>query len=463
MQRKPIGLPRAEIFGALEITKADNLLFAVHPPERTDSYAMNAGWSMCGYRRVLSALSPVLLVMTALGGCSASFAPTASGHLMMYRSLGAPNTRRQPASVISEGIERHLKTVFISDVLDDPTNSETSAEVYPALQQIGREEGFTVKVAEGSPTVWIRDDFLALSDGVFLAPSQNRHFRKALRDLKAYRAPHGHVYNPTEGRVGRLDEIAVYKLHARENGIAIRVSRVYLEGGNVMVIPKADGTKGVLIGMSSLLISTFLLSREGAFPPSTSFPDKLKATRLIIAGELGIDPGQVTYLDQPEFHLDTFLTPGENGQVFIEDPAYSNAIVNALLRGPRLSSAEHGALKQKLYPAPVLSTLQAELKPIIYELRGAGYRVIGIPGEYNGDLGKYHPFVDTDFMNGIVATGKNGEKYDITGQSPTAPLNGVFRKVMARYGITVLFIPDTQGLLYERGSIHCVTNEQIEP
>ena len=98
------------------------------------------------------------------------------------------------------------------------------------------------------------------------------------------------------------------------------------------------------------------------------------------------------------------------------------------------------------------------MKPTIEELRGAGYQVIGVPGEYNPN-----PVEDTDFMNGIVATGRNGERYDIVGQSPTTPLNGAFRKVMARYGITVFFVPDTQGLLYERGSVHCVTNEQIEP
>ena len=268
-----------------------------------------------------------------------------------------------------------------------------------------------------------------------------------------------------QGRVGRHHEVAALERHARENGLVIRNSRVYLEGGNVLVVPKADGTKGVLIGMSSLLVSTFLLSREGTFAPSASFPYKLKATKLVIAKELGVNPSQVTYLDQPDFHLDMFLTPGVNGQVFIEDPDYSNATINALLKEPGLSRLQRNALKGKLYgntsgprSAPSLSKLRAELKPTIDELRGAGYQVIGVPGEYNPN-----PVEDTDFMNGIVATGRNGERYDIVGQSPTTPLNGAFRKVMARYGITVFFVPDTQGLLYERGSVHCVTNEQIEP
>jgi hypothetical protein len=376
----------------------------------------------------------------------------------MYRSLGTPNAGRQPGSVINEGINRHLKTILISDLLDDPTTNEQSAEAYPALQRIGRQEGFTIKIVEAAPSVWIRDDFLTLSNGILLAPSQNSHVDEALNDLKAYRDPPGHVYATDQGRVGRHHEVAAFESHARENGLAIRHSRVYLEGGNVLVVPKADGTKGVLIGMSSLLVSTFLLSREGVFAPSTSFPHKLQATKLVIAKELGVDPSQVIYIDQPEFHLDLFLTPGENGQVFIEDPAYSNATINALFRSPELSESQRNALKEKLYANTALSTLQAELRPTIDELRNAGYQVIGVPGEYNPN-----PVEDTDFMNGIVATGKNGERYDIVGESPTAPLNGVFRKVMARYGITVFFVPDTQGLIYEQGSIHCVTNEQIEP
>ena len=133
-----------------------------------------------------------------------------------------------------------------------------------------------------------------------------------------------------------------------------------------------------MIGMSSLLVSTFLLSREGAFTPGTSFPNRLKATKLEIAKELGVDPGQVIYLDQPEFRLDMFLTPGENGQVFIEDPDYSNATINALIKSPGLSRVERSALKDKIYAntsghssAPSLSKLRAELKPTIDELRGA--------------------------------------------------------------------------------------------
>ena len=217
--------------------------------------------------------------------------------------------------------------------------------------------------------------------------------------------------------------------------------------------------------MSSLLVSTFLLNREGAFAAGTSFSDKLKATKRVIAQDLGVHSNQVTYLDQLEFHLDMFLTPGANGQVFIEDPAISNATVNALLQDPDLSKPQRDELKDKLYTriaasssAPSLSTLQAELKPTINELRAAGYQVIGVPGEYNPE-----PVEDTDFMNGIVATGVNGKPYEIVGQSPTTPLNGAFQKVMAHYGITVFFVPDTQGLIYERGSIHCATNEQIEP
>jgi eukaryotic-like serine/threonine-protein kinase len=417
---------------------------------------MNAKWSMRGLRQALSALSPFLLVVAA-GGCSAPVASTASVHFVRYQSIGTPRTEPQSGSVISEGIDRHLKTILISDIVDDPTNNEESAEVYPALQRIGRQEGFTIKVVEASPSVWIRDDFLALSDGALLAPSQNPHVQQALEDLEAYRDPPGHVYAVDQGRVGRNHEIAVYESHARENGLVIRNSRVYLEGGNVMVAPKADGAMGVLIGMSSLLVSTFLLSREGAFARGASFPSELRATKLIIASELGVNPSQVIYLDQPEFHLDTFLTPGVNGQVFISDPDYSNAMIKAILRDPGLSRGQRDALKEKLYAAPSLSTLRAQLKPAIDELRAAGYRVIGIPGEYSPN-----PVEDTNFMNGIVATGRDGRRYDIVGMSPTTPLNGAFRKVMGRYGITVFFVPDTQGLIRQRGIIHCVTNEQIE-
>ena len=419
---------------------------------------MNIAWSIRNYRWVVSILSLSLLAVAVLEGGFVPVVHAASRRSALYRS--SPRhayTEQQSGSVINEGLDRHLKTVSVSDVLDDPTNTEESAEVYPTLQRIGRQEGFTIKVVKASPTIWIRDDFLAMSNGVLLAPSSDSHVEGALKDLAAYRDPPGHVYATGQGRVAGDHEIAAFKSHARENGLVIRDSRVYLEGGNVMVVPKADGSKGVLIGMSSLLVSTFLLNREGAFAPGTSFPDKLKATQRVIAQDLGVDPRQVTYLDQLEFHLDMFLTPGANGQVFIEDPHDSNATVNALIRDPGLSKLQRHELKDKLYSNTALSTLRAELKPTIDELRGAGYQVVGVPGEYNPK-----PVEDTDFMNGIVATGADGKPYDIVGQSPTTPLNEAFRKAMAHYGIKVFFVPDTQGLIYDNGSIHCVTTEQVK-
>ena len=97
--------------------------------------------------------------------------------------LGFLHTEQQPGSIINEGLDRHLKLISISDILDDPTNNEESAEVYPTLQRIGRQEGFTVKVVEASPTVWIRDDFLGLSNDTLLAPSSDPDVKGALNDL----------------------------------------------------------------------------------------------------------------------------------------------------------------------------------------------------------------------------------------------------------------------------------------
>src|ERR1700743_410436 len=186
-----------------------------------DSHDMNADSSMRGYCRVLSALSPFLLVVAARGGCAAPAASTASGHLVIYRPLGASSTERQSESIISEGIDRHVKVILISDTLDDPAPNEESAEVYPALQRIGSREGFTIKIVESSPSDWTRDAFLTLSNGILLAPSQDPHVAEALKDLEAYRDPPGHVYEPDQGRVGRQHEIAVYEKHARENGLDI--------------------------------------------------------------------------------------------------------------------------------------------------------------------------------------------------------------------------------------------------
>src|SRR3984957_3234680 len=181
---------------------------------------MNVSWNIRGYRWALGVLSPFLLVVTALDGCSAPAASTASGHFVMYHSHGTPDTAGQSGSVISEGIDRRLKTILISDLLDDPTTNEQSAEAYPALQRIGRQEGFTIKIVEAAASVWIRDDFLTLSNGILLAPSQNSHVDEALNDLKAYRDPPGHVYATDQGRGGRHHEVAAFESHARENGLA---------------------------------------------------------------------------------------------------------------------------------------------------------------------------------------------------------------------------------------------------
>ena len=119
-------------------------------------------------------MSVCLLAVALLGGEVAPAAYVASrGSAMHEGPLGYLPTEQQPGNIIDQGLDRHLKLISLSDILDDPTNNEESAEVYPTLQRIGRQEGFTVKVVTASPTVWIRDDFLALSNGTWLAPSSD--------------------------------------------------------------------------------------------------------------------------------------------------------------------------------------------------------------------------------------------------------------------------------------------------
>ena len=74
---------------------------------------------------MLSILSLFLLAIAVLEGGIAPVVHAASRRSTMYRSpLGYPLTKQQLASVINEGADRHIKTISVSDILDDPTNNE---------------------------------------------------------------------------------------------------------------------------------------------------------------------------------------------------------------------------------------------------------------------------------------------------------------------------------------------------
>jgi len=362
-----------------------------------------------------------------------------------------PAPVRLSPSIIDQSTDRHLVKVYVNDRI----SAYDSGNIIPTMSRIGEQKDFAISRLSQAPSIWIRDDFLVLSNGAFLAPSSNPRVLDALSDFEAYPVPAGHIYARGQGRVARMQEIEDLKVFAHQNGIIVKESSVYLEGGNVLVTHKDDGSKGILIGMSSLLVSTFLLSLEGIVSLNMNFDAKLTVTKEMIAQELGVKTTQVIYLDQPFFHLDMFLTPGPDGKIFIEDPSLSNRTIFKLLRQPGLSEDTRKGLNDRLYLTPSLNQLQYGLQLTTNELRAAGYQVMGVPGEY-----RYEGGIDTNFMNGLMGTDRHGRRYYITNQSPISLLNMAFKQVMATYGIDVFFV-DTMDLLVNGGGIRCVTIEQI--
>ena len=91
----------------------------------------------------------------------------------------------------------------------------------------------------------------------------------------------------------------------------------YLEGGNVLNTICKDGSPGAIIGLESLNYTIDAMGLKGK-------PEDFKIASKQIAKDLNIKEANITFITQPDFHIDMFYRPLQDGTIAVPD--YQKAI-----------------------------------------------------------------------------------------------------------------------------------------
>lgn len=313
-----------------------------------------------------------------------------------------------------------------------------------------------------------------------------------------------------QGGVARQNSRSAAELAARfPNG---RVSETYNEGGNTLIGTLPNGDAYAIVGYDSLLTSTRLLELRDQQSPSpvftpealtaqrsamglalpfeqlpsdtrrliddtaqrlnrgpvapeqrsalrsqaTDFLAKMEITKGVLAEDLGIPVERLTFISQPDFHIDMHMRPMRPGEIMINDFGANDDLLKAALEMAEPGSweaAELGRMRER--NRELGRVLQPVMREIEDQLQAAGLTVTRAPGvlesppnpelppddSLRDDLQTRRNIRYTNFMNAIPMTrpGSNQLVY-LTNASSIAPLQQAYAAFLQeQFGISDVY------------------------
>ena len=248
--------------------------------------------------------------------------------------------------------------------------------------------------------------------------------------------------------------------------IPYKLSRGYLEGGNIIVSSNREGKIKVLIGADTTNFTHLILrqikffsssnessssstqtiaNRVEQLAPSLSEREtfaigrEMLAMKLISESELeekerlakivkeyvgqkefvkqvlwpeefGVAPEDIVEVPQAAYHLDVFIKTAPKGGLFVQDFGKTLDLLNEIQKANILTQKERPILKSYIEEA---TQLQKELQPIHNRvnacLEKAGFTVIGAPGTFHGESKGER--VDLNFLNAISGWSEKKQSY----------------------------------------------------
>jgi hypothetical protein len=363
--------------------------------------------------------------------------------------------------VVAESANRRLTTVQLGDSLLGGAAGTASA----VLQEAGARHGFEVSAFSGgnpdgeTENTWLEDLLVPLSDGSFLVPG-DLHLDAARASTEAAGLGVFGGGRPTD---------AVMAM-ATANGLQVRRSTVFVEGGNLLTMRGPDGAPLVVVGRSSLHVAGFQRQLQGCIAADADIDQVLQHARAVLATELGVAPSQVVDVPDGGGHVDMMVRPGPDGVVLVDDPAKVLDALRAAQQDPTLSTEQRELLDQITPTDAELPRWQDRsdlMSQVSAGLERAGMRVVPVPGVVPG-LGLRFP--GANFMNGVMATDAKGQLFYLTNDTKTdrpgrdvPALERAFQAAVAPLGVQVDFLP-TSNLIRRGGGLDCVTVEHaVEP
>ena len=343
-----------------------------------------------------------------------------------------------PTNNWSEGINREIRTIKLADI--DTENMQT---IENELRYIGMELGFNVQRVH-SGDVWIEDYTIRRADKkVYIQQQTSGEFisRKEKLDIITSRhdiSTSGMAAAAVDGKSKDYAKTVLPEEQVK--------SETYLEGGNVLNTLKSDGTPGAVIGEESIGYTLKSMNLENT-------PENVEIAKNKIAQDLGLKPGDVTYVPQIDFHIDMFYHPLGDGEMAVPD---YDAGIEMLKQGNIKSMDE--ATRQNLITK--LEELKSKADPILKKaennLSKSGYKIVKIPCF---SVPNDYTVPKINFMNSVGGTSKKAGTFLITNKSDYPELNDAVANVYKKNGIKNVYFVSTEPLLQKGGGIDCLTQE----
>ena len=355
----------------------------------------------------------------------------------------------------SEGIERNIKTIKLN------SNMEGTA-IEKELQQIGKEQGFSIEIIDNGENQWIEDSSIRRYDGKIYV--SNHSDPDGMTELPSgeFTSERGNTNATGQGNI--IERGFGFDLKIKNNQKYYGTS--YLEGGNVLNTIQADGTPAALVGESSIGMTLEVLGLENT-------AENVEQVKNQIAEDLGLPPDKVTFIPQHEFHIDMTYRPLQNGRIAISD--YGEGIIQLtnlynqkcheleeLEKDPTATEQVKEQMRETIGKiSEKIKNLKnvAEKTQTIREeandyLKANGYELVKIPCFTTSDTDR------TNFMNGVGGTStKTGQTYYITNKSEFPELQDIVEQYFKQAGIDNVYFVSTTEKLTKKGGIDCLTQE----
>ena len=172
-----------------------------------------------------------------------------------------------------------------------------------------------------------------------------------------------------------------------------------------------------------------------------------------IAKDLGIKEDNLTFIQQPDFHIDIYHRPLQDG--IIAAPDFESAI--EILKTTQVTNLDDKAKEQLINDLTKTAKFFAN-KNFEKTLINKGYTIKKIP--CFSPPTHINKTSIINFNNAICGTGKNKNSFIITNESNYPELNEIIKKSFQNAGVdSVYFVPTNKYLQFD-GGIDCLTQER---
>jgi hypothetical protein len=172
-------------------------------------------------------------------------------------------------------------------------------------------------------------------------------------------------------------------------------------------------------------ISWFLGHRYGrvSYEEAALFAAKMELTKKRICEELGLSSEQLVMVDQVDVHIDLQMHLMQPGHVVLNDPERCIEVLEDLLKDPALETFHKKQLEEMLEHA---QKAHADLTPVLraveQQLHKAGLHVHRFPGSFQSQSRKAH------FLHGLAGQTVGGKTFYFADASSVKPLQDRIRQ-----------------------------------